>query len=212
MKLKLSMLTLTLAAACGDKAKVEIINGSDGKNGSNGHSLVSQYVAASALECSTSGQRLDIYIDLDDSLSVSSSDVYSSSLIACNGANGAAGATGATGSQGPQGVAGPQGPVGPQGMAGPTGPQGPQGPQGATGAQGASGAGATITSYSSNSCTAISGTSYFVKAGSNASIYSAAGCSGGSKVAELNDGESFWVSSSALAVEHDGGIRVISFN
>ncbi len=141
---------LILLAACGKQETVTVFDGKDGKNG---HSLVSQLVEAT--ECIDGGTRLDIAIDLDDSLSVSEGDLYQSSLIACNGAQGIAGfngldgETGAPGEQGIQGEIGPQGLtgatgiIGPQGETGAPGPTGPQGPQGIQGIQGVAGLPAT---------------------------------------------------------------------
>lgn len=152
------------------KVEVDIIKGDNGKDGANGHSLVSQFIDANELECSTGGTRLDIYIDLNDDLSLNEEDLYQGSLVACNGSNGlngtnglqgVQGETGATGAQGIQGERGPRGHVGPrgergprghrgedgedgndgaQGVAGPVGPQGPQGPAGSQGIQGLQGA------------------------------------------------------------------------
>ena len=199
---------------------VDGVNGKDGKDGVNGHSLVSQFVDASSIECEDGGNRLDIFIDLDDSLSVSEADLFSNSLIACNGANGLDGQDGLNGEQGepgPQGLqgeVGPQGEPGPQGIPGPTGPIGPQGPQGETGAQGPAGSGAAIVAFTSSNCTAISGTSYFTKAnGNTAGIYTSSYCFSHTKVFELGLGDSFWVSNTALAVKlNTNGIRVIFFN
>lgn len=221
-------------AACGGVNKnvyVHGLKGDKGDTGANGHSLVSEFLKldSESEECLDGGTRLDIFLDADDNLEVSEGDTYTGSLVACNGANGLNGATGATGAQGPQGMIGPQGlqgiqgavgPQGPQGIAGPAGPVGPQGPQGIQGAQGLQGiqgpagqnATASITAYTSTSCTSITGTSYFVKAGSNASIYTASNCHSSSKVEELNDGHSFWVSSNMLAVDNNGCVRVIKFN
>jgi hypothetical protein len=219
MKKILICLALVLSG-CADKTTVEMrqglpglngTNGADGLNGSNGHSLVSQFVETSCwLECANGGTRLDIYLDMDDSLSVSESDLYTGSLLACNGANGLNGQTGATGEQGPQGDVGPQGTPGADGVAGPAGPAGPQGLPGADGAQGADGMGATITVYNTSTCTAIAGTSYYVKGDA---IYSSSGCASNHKVAELDGGDdTFWVSATKLAVENSGSIKVISFN
>lgn len=200
--------------ACGPtKEVVQVVNGNDGLTGSNGHSVVSQFVnvAQESLECMNGGTRQDVYLDLDDSLTVSSNDLYLNSGVACNGSNGLNGLQGLEGQQGPQGLAGPQGGTGPQGLPGPTGPIGPQGPQGATGAQGPSGSGAIITSYNSTLCQLISGTSYYVK---NDSLYSSSSCSSSQKVITLSGGEdTFWVSSTKLATENNGsGIRVVNFN
>lgn len=233
-RLIVSFMTLVLASCAASKTGQLIPGpqGPQGPAGSNGHSLVSQTVTiGSGLLCPNGGESLDIYLDLDDSLSVSAADVYQSSLVACNGLNGLNGANGLEGAQGPQGipgatgpqgligdpgVAGPQGVPGPQGLPGPIGPQGPQGIPGVQGAQGPagpSGSGATITSYTSSSCTNILGTTYYVKVGSNVSIYNASGCPGGAKVAELSCGESYWFDTNKLGVAiSSGGVRVINFN
>lgn len=198
-------------------------NGADGKDGANGHSLVSQYLSASEFECESSGSRLDIYLDMDDSLSVSESDVYLNSLVACNGANGLNGQDGAAGAQGepgPQGIAGEVGPQGEQGPAGEPGPQGLPGEPGAPGADGQNGSdgedgtSASIVSYTSSSCTSIAGTAYYAKAnGSTSGIYSASNCHSSTKVFELGEGDSVWLSANALAVKlMTTGIRVITFN
>lgn len=64
-------------------------NGVDGTNGVNGASLVSISRAATALECPTSlGSAVDIYLDLDNSFTVTSGDMLQSGLVACNGNNG----------------------------------------------------------------------------------------------------------------------------
>jgi hypothetical protein len=92
---------LFVAFGC-SKAEVDIIkgdNGKDGTNGANGHSLVSQFISASELECSTGGTRLDIYLDLDDNLSLNEEDLYQGSLVACNGANGLNGVQGLQGTE-----------------------------------------------------------------------------------------------------------------
>lgn len=221
MKTMFILFAMSLIACGPTKEVVQVVNGKDGSNGLNGHSLVSQFVTLhEGLVCPNGGQSLDVYLDNDDSLSVSTADSYQSSVIACNGSNGLNGTTGATGAQGPdglQGEAGPEGPQGPQGLAGPTGPQGPQGTAGipgATGPQGPAGTTLTITAYTSGSCTSVPGTSYFVKNnGSNTGVYTLSSCSSSSKVEELDDGESFWLSATKLGVViTSGGLRVISFN
>lgn len=196
-------------------------DGANGTNGANGHSLVSQYVGASAMECPNGGSRLDIYLDADDSLGVSADDTFMSSIIACNGANGLDGLNGADGAMGPQGAPGPQGiagAVGPQGtpgaqgLIGPSGPAGSQGPQGIQGPAGNSGA--TITAYTSSACTQISSTGVYTKqtGNQNVAVYSTPSCDSQDKLAEIGSGESYWVSSNDLAVWTNGSIRVIHFN
>lgn len=163
-KVLLALCTLMVIACSPSKETVSVINGRDGQNGhdgangQNGHSIVSMYSETCQFECPAGGTRLDLYVDMDDSLSASEADLYQGSIIACNGLNGLngqdglPGATGAQGEQGAQGIPGeqgpaglpgPQGPPGAQGVAGaqgPVGPQGPQGPAGPIGQTGATGA------------------------------------------------------------------------
>ncbi len=147
-------LLASMMASCGTDKTIQLLqgpagangadgkdgaNGKDGKDGANGHSLASQFMSATELECANGGSRLDIYLDLDDSLSASEDDSYLGSLVACNGANGLDGEQGEPGIQGPPGLIGPpglNGNPGHDGSQGPTGPQGPQGPAGTPGAQG----------------------------------------------------------------------------
>jgi hypothetical protein len=202
------VLSVLLGVGCSPETElVQIINGQ------NGHSLVSQFseLSQESLECLNGGTSLHIYIDLDDSLSASEGDLYTGSLIACNGANGLNGEQGIPGEVGPIGLAGPQGLPGEQGEPGPTGPMGPQGPQGLPGAVGESGSGATITVYSSSLCVAIAGTAFYVQSGT---IYSASSCNSNTKVVELNGSDdTFWVGANKLAVENgSSSLKVITFN
>lgn len=142
MKLLLTA-SLIFIASCGQKETVSIVNGTDG---TNGHSLVSQYVEA--LECIAGGTRLDIAIDTDDNFSFSEGDLYQASLIVCNGEQGIQGITGDTGAIGPQGLVGDTGAIGSQGEQGIAGPTGPQGEQGIQGIQGQSG-------LNANGCTLV---------------------------------------------------------
>lgn len=245
-------LILGLVGGCAYRESLSVIDGkpgsngkdgSDGVDGKNGHSIVSQYLPLEQenLECLAGGSRLDMYLDLDDSLSVSEEDVYQGSLVACNGLNGLAGRDGVDGANGvdgkdgasgedgedgedgqdgEQGIAGepgsagPPGEAGPQGAPGPAGipgPIGPQGPQGPQGIAGTPGSSVTITVYAVSSCTAIAGTIYYVKTDN---IYSNSTCSSSQKVAELTGGDdTFWVSANKLATEApNNSIRVINFN
>lgn len=185
--------SFALAAGCSPQREVvSIISGTPGADGANGHSLVSQYQEVTGCECDEQGgSRLDIYLDLDDSLGVSEGDVFQNSLIACNGRNGMRGPRGYPGVQGEQGIPGEAGPQGipgeqgiqglpgPQGLVGATGAVGPQGipglpgptgatgatgPQGAMGPQGPTGpAGALLQNYTlGSSCTSI-GDGYYAK-------------------------------------------------
>jgi hypothetical protein len=237
--MKILLLSLLILAACGPaKERASIYqpkDGKDGKDGANGHSLVSEYVES--CECESGGTRLDVFIDMDDSLSVSEGDIYQSSLIACNGAQGIQGIQGEQGipgEQGPQGlqgIAGPQGlqgmqgapgipgavgPQGSQGVAGPVGPAGPQGPQGIQGQQGIQGvagssATASITTTASG-CNRILTTSYYSK---DDRVYNNSSCSSShaGMVADLNGGDSFWVGTNILAVDFtSSSMKIIKFN
>lgn len=220
--MKLIKLTalLLLATSCGKRTDHVTVSAKDGVNG---HSLVSAYTNATEVECTSGGTRLDIYIDLDDSLTSSSGDKYINSLIACNGSNGTDGIDGEKGekgNQGLQGVAGEPGPQGIQGLVGPQGVPGAQGPQGPTGSQGLPGTTVTITVYSSTSCTLIIGTTMYTKTTSNGnpnnptnnySIYTTSDCHSDNKVAQVSQGESYWVSNGMLGVWSDGGLRVLKF-
>lgn len=242
--MKYLLVLLLATAACSKRTDVATVVAVDGTNGKDGHSVVSVYNESSELECSNGGQRLDLYLDMDYSLSVTDGDMFMNSLVTCNGANGLNGAQGSQGEIGPQGLIGATGPrglrgprgyqgfpgqpgaVGPQGLdgvAGATGPQGipgvagPVGPQGATGPQGIQGpagsSGATIVLYAQTTCTRIGSTNRYLKVqGNNVQFFSSSNCSSSSKLAEVSQGESFWVTGNMLAVYDDCSVRVITFN
>lgn len=256
MKYTFILLIAFLIVACSKTTDVATLkandgtNGHDGTDGRNGYSVVSMQDKASALECETDGQRLDLYLDLDYSLTVSEGDRYMNSLVVCDGnngingidgvngqngedgQNGLDGAEGPEGQQGPQGLigaAGPQGLMGPQGLQGPvgspgligpqgvaglTGPRGPQGAQGPQGIQGPVGSsGATITHYAQTSCTKITGSNTYMKVqGQNVQFFSSNTCKSSTKLSEVSQGESFWVTGTMLAVYDDSSVRVINFN
>lgn len=234
---KLLFITLTLLACTKRTDQVSLtatdgLNGHDGTNGRDGHSVVSMYNETSELECKAGGQRLDLYLDMDYSLSVSENDLYMNSLVVCNGVNGLNGEQGPQGEMGPQGLigaTGPQGLMGPQGLQGPKGatgaigpqgvpgvmgPVGPQGPAGPQGMQGPAGSsGATIKLYASTSCTLVTGSNRYVKVqGQNVQFFSSSNCHSSTKLAEVSQGESFWVTGNILAVYDDCSVRVITFN
>lgn len=135
---------LALLTLIGCSPSKEVVNVIKGNDGANGHSLVSSYNESTSCECGENGgSRLDIYLDMDDSLSATEGDLYQNSLVVCNGLNGLNGRDGEDGEQGIQGPQGEQGPRGIPGRRGPRGLQGAVGPQGlvgATGPQGAAGA------------------------------------------------------------------------
>jgi hypothetical protein len=197
--------------------KVDIVKGNDGKNG---HSLVSLITTPTDVECEFGGSRLDVYLDLDDSLNHSENDLYQGSLIACDGKNGLDGLIGEMGPQGEQGIQGLPGPqgiqgeIGPQGPVGNSGPMGIQGPTGATGPQGPAGTAATIVLYTSSNCTLI-GNGYYGKSKSNTfELFDSNNCHSSDKVQELNTSNpTFWISGNSLAVfQEPNDLRVITFN
>jgi hypothetical protein len=132
--MKIILLSLLLAVSCGQKEKFKLIPGPQGPAGANGHSLVSEYVESD--ECDNGGTRLDVLLDLDDSLSVTEGDLYQNSLIACNGDDGEQGERGIQGIQGEDGERGRQGERGPRGLRGRVGRQGLTGQQGEPGIPG----------------------------------------------------------------------------
>lgn len=186
MKLLLICVLTMLSLGCGSKRSLVA-----DLRANNGHSLVTSLASASELECSSGGNRLDVFLDLDYSLMPSAADIYMNSLVACNGALGMSGTTGEPG---------------------PTGAIGPAGPAGEPGPAGLDGTSATISTYSGTNCTLISNTSTFIKkSGSNYGLYTASNCSSNSKFAEVSQGESYWASASDLAVWSSTSLRVISF-
>ena len=138
MNTYIKLTALLALVSCGVQESATIYNGEDGKDGANGHSLVSEYLES--CECDNGGTRLDIFVDVDDSFSVTEGDLYQNSLIACNGEQGTQGIQGEQGEQGERGPRGLRGRVGRQGLRGQQGEQGEQGEQGIAGTIGAQGA------------------------------------------------------------------------
>ncbi len=204
---KFLILAVLCIGACKVKSKVEIVDGNNGKNGANGHSLVSQILPTTELECSSTGTRLDIYLDLDDSLNTSEVDLYQGSIVICDGTNGL------NGNPGHDGIAGPPGSVGPPGLNGNPGHDGSPGPNGPPGPQGNPGQGASIDHHNLNSSCEAIGNDYYAKyQAQTVKIYDNSDCSGNSF--NMNDTSStFWISESSLAVFiAPNGLRVIDFN
>lgn len=197
------------------KETVTVIKGDPGAPGANGHSLVSQYMAATELECDANGgSRLDIYIDMDDSLTPSEGDVYQNSLIACNGLNGVNGQDGQDGEAGPPGLTGPPGLNGNPGHDGAPGPQGPPGTPGAPGKDGNNGKDAHVTPRNvSTTCSAISDNYSALIKNNTVEIYNGLTCSG-QKVFVLSSAAStFWLSATELAVFVDpAGLRILTYS
>lgn len=85
--MKYVFMLLVLAGCGGDNTSPQGINNSDGAQGPRGftgHSIVAQTVSATESECPDGGIRVDLYIDIDDSLTVSKGDTYQSSIVSCN--------------------------------------------------------------------------------------------------------------------------------
>lgn len=240
MKYVVAVVLSALVVACASKTEeinLSAQDGVDGVNGANGHSLVSQYNSVSNCACDEQGgTSLDIYLDLDDSLTLTEGDLYQNSLIACNGRNGLNGVNGLPGAQGPQGIPGEQGPqgvpgpqgltgaagatgaTGAQGVAGPAGPQGPQGPQGLMGPQGPQGpAGVILQNYTlSSSCQAVGDGYYAKKNGDDVKLYSNSSCSSltAAIYAEHSSGgdASYWLTATRLGFnDGNGNLRVLKF-
>lgn len=234
-RLMSAALLVALLASCSPAREVvQIVKGDKGDSGNDGYSFASVSTSAGC-ECDEAGgTRLDIYLDLDRSESVTEGDAYNSSIVVCNGNNGAQGQQGVAGEQGPQGIQGIPGPQGEagaegqQGIAGPTGPMGPQGPQGLQGPQG--GAGALIQNYTLNSsCQSVGDGFYAKKDGSVVKLFrdlpgnSGADCDSSGSDSNFfdylyadhtsNGTASVWLSSTRLGFnDGNGNLRVVKFN
>jgi len=220
MKKSLLLLCFALSACSPAREVVSVIKGDPGANGANGHSLVSQYMPASELECDAQGgSRLDIYMDLDDSLTPSEGDLYENSIVACNGASGNNGENGHDGIAGPPGQAGPpglNGNPGHDGTPGPAGPPGAPGSPGANGQDGAPGQNPHVTPRNvSEDCSNISSGYDALIKNNTVELYTAGyNCSASKKVFVLTSSAStFWISASELAVFVDpAGLRILNYN
>lgn len=230
---KFTGLLLAMLVACAPAREiVTVINGNDGAPGLNGHSLVSQYMDATELECQErGGSRLDIYIDMDDSLTPSDGDAYQNSLVVCtprDGTDGDDGTNGNNGINGHDGIAGPPGSAGPPGLDGNPGHDGAPGPNGPPGSDGAPGQDGTNGNNGTNgqdahvhprdvaeNCTNIStGYDALIK-NQTVEIYTAGfSCAAPKKVFVLTDSAStFWLSDTELAVfVGPVGLRVLTYN
>ncbi len=207
MRLISLCVVFTMFTACAESQRISLIPGPKGDNGetgaagpsgANGHSLVSETLPASQLECdSAGGSRLDVYLDLDNSLSPTEGDLFQSSIVACNGSNGLSGADGAAGIPGPQGLPG-------IGIPGPVGPQG---------AAGSPGTGATVQNFILSSyCQSIGDSLFAKKNGSSVKIYSTPDCTGTDKTL-TQDGSPEWLTSTRYGSNDGvGNLRVITFN
>lgn len=215
--LSLAIVTTLIVTACAlDRMTIDVIRGADG------HSIVSQFLPATELECASGGTRLDLYVDRDDSLTASDGDSYQGSMIACNGANGLNGENGLPGAQGPQGIPGEFGPPGHDGIAGPPGLNGNPGHDGTPGSNGEPGPrgepghGGGITQHNVAICTMLA-EGFYLRTGSgnengSVGIYGDAYCTGHHE--QLTDAKStFWLSETTLAIYVDSQtVRVLTFN
>lgn len=209
MKKYYSLVVLCLLGCAPSREVVQVLKGD---RGDDGHSIVSMVVQLDSsgesleetLVCPNGGNRVDFYVDNDNSLSASEEDLYLNSMITCNGLRGEAGISGS------QGQVGPHGEIGPQGIQGIPGQVGPRGEPGED-AEGNSSA--TLDNYTSSSCTRIGSTSSYVKVSNNTvGLHTSNSCSSNTKFATVAQGESYWVSANALAVWNNNGIRVVTFN
>ncbi len=104
----LVLMTVVLLTNCGPKVKFITVRGDKGDTGSVGaqgaqgeagaqgpqgeqgpagltsHMLVTEQVAASLEQCVYGGSIVNLYRDLDDSLTVSEADAYWASIVVCN--------------------------------------------------------------------------------------------------------------------------------
>lgn len=120
-----------------------------------------------------------------------------------NGKDGVDGQDGADGVDGQDGTDGRDGIDGQDGEQGPTGPQGEPG-QDAVGIQ--------ILTFTASSCQQILSTGVFVKYnGTNATLYSSDGCASNTKLDQVNDGESYWITNTLLGIKSENTFRVIDF-
>lgn len=71
----------------------------------------------------------------------------------------------------------------------------------------------SIVSYTSSGCSKIGDNNVYVSvSNSNSSLYSSSNCHPNTKLAQISQGESYWVSDRVLSVHQSGGLRVINFN
>ena len=231
MKRLLIAVLLLLSASCAKK-EYDLVPGANGTDGKNGHSLVSQYMAATELECDANGgSRLDIYIDLDDSLTPSDGDRYQNSIVACNGLNGLNGTDGTDGTNGNNGINGHDGIAGPPGQSGPPGlngnpghdgqpgPSGPPGQDGSPGSNGHDGApgqdgkDAHVTPKNVTATCSVITANYSALVKSNTvEIYNGATCAGQKVFVLTSSASTFWLSLTELAVFVDpAGLRILTY-
>lgn len=68
--------------------------------GSKGHSMLSYSEPATQEQCSNGGVVVSMFLDADDSLSLTEQDVFVNSYTVCNGLNGSDGVNGEDGEDG----------------------------------------------------------------------------------------------------------------
>lgn len=218
---KLLLLAAILMTGCGPVTEtVKIIKGDKGDAGQDG------------VSCTLSSVENGVQLSCSDE----------TSFIVYNGINGLDGISGQDGLDGENGITGQSGQDGTNGtdglsctveqlengaiincnnstatvLNGTDGQNGDDGVDGAGGQDGQNGSNAvaTITNYSSSSCTLIVGTTVYTKpSGSgNRGLYTSNTCSSNSKYAEVSQGEAYWVSTSSLATLDGNTLKVIKFN
>lgn len=112
------LLMLLFLAACHQRDQVTV-TADDGKDGDNGHSIVSLSRSATGNECGeNSGSSVDFYLDQDNSNSVTEGDQLQSGVVACNGSDGQNGTDGNDGQDGQDGQDGEDGTDGEDGQDG----------------------------------------------------------------------------------------------
>ncbi len=236
--MKKILMAALLLTACG----TEVTKVVRGPKAENGHSIVSTPTAAPAgIICPNAGTGMDLYIDMDDSLTVSEGDKYQGGMVACNGLNGLAGANGSTGADGSNGTNGVDGGTGQdgaagidglagtdgaQGIPGAPGPQGLAGADGLAGAEGVDGTDGTDGVDGTDGTDGAPGSTVTITEYSSASctsiaestyyakagdLYDTADCAASDKV-NLSSTQTMWISSSQLVTKANSSIRVIKFN
>lgn len=93
MKIQLILLA-ALLTSCGNYAGVWIVDGVDGKDGTNGYSTVFSTAPASTTQCVNGGHVLMVGLDVNQSNDLDLDDLNIQTLVTCNGLNGANGSNG----------------------------------------------------------------------------------------------------------------------
>jgi len=182
--------------------------GTPGAPGQDGYSIVSKTPGTLPPTCTNGGAAVDLYLDLDRSLTYTVGDSYQSTLFACNGIDGQDGEDGQDGQDGADGEDGADGQDGQDGA------QGPPGTPGSTGTM------TFKTFFSTLACqkimTGFSAQRPSTGAG-NLEVYANETCAGGA-IQTLNaDGnDAYWPTTSTLLILNGTGssttLFIINFN